>query len=112
MNKYLLLYRLPADMPERQPSPEEMQAMLAQWDAWKATFAQQVVDMGDGLKPGGRVWRSGAVSDGPFVEAKEVMGGYSIVAAPSLEDATTVAKACPITYLPGASIEIRELAGY
>jgi hypothetical protein len=46
------------------------------------------------------------------VESKEVMGGYSIVQAASFDEAAVVASACPITYLPGASIEIREMAGY
>ena len=69
--------------------------MFAQWDAWKTKFKTNVVDVGDGLKPGGRVWKSGAVSDGPFVETKEVMGGYSIVQAGSYDEATGVAKECP-----------------
>ena len=89
-----------------------MQAMFKQWDAWKSKFKTQVADVGDGLKPGGRVWRGGKVTDGPFVEAKEVMGGYSIVSASGLDEAATIAAECPITFMPGASIEIRELAGY
>jgi hypothetical protein len=112
MAKYLFLYRTPESPSNQQPSPEEMQGMLAQWDAWKIKFARQVIDVGDGLKPEGRVWRAGAVSDGPFVETKEVMGGYSIIQASGFDEATAVAKACPITFIPGASIEIRELAGY
>lgn len=112
MTKYLFLYRTPANQPERQPSPEEMQAMFAQWDVWKSKFKTNVVDVGDGLKPGGRVWKAGATTDGPFVEAKEVMGGYSIIQAADYAEAARVAAECPITYIPGASIEIRELAGF
>ncbi len=112
MTKYLFLYRTPESPAEHQPSPEEMQAMFAQWDAWKKKFKANVVDVGDGLKPGGRVWKSGTVTDGPFVETKEVMGGYSIVQAASYDEATGVAQECPITYIPGATIEIREMAGF
>jgi hypothetical protein len=63
------------------------------------------------LKPGGRVLKGGSVTDGPFVESKEVMGGYSIIQAASYDEAAGVAKECPITYIPGATIEIREMAG-
>ena len=112
MTKYLFLYRGPQAQGDYQPSPEEMQAMFAQWDAWKAKFKSNVVDVGDGLKPGGRVWKGGAVTDGPFVEAKEIMGGFSIIQAESYEDAARVAAECPITYMPSASIEIREMAGF
>jgi len=112
MTKYLFLYRTPESPSERQPSPEEMQAMFAQWDAWKTKFKTNVVDVGDGLKPGGRVLKGGTVTDGPFVETKEVMGGYSIVQAASYDEAAGVAKECPITYIPGATIEIREMAGF
>lgn len=110
--KFLFLYRTPtSDGPSTPPSPEEMQAMMSTWAAWKAQFKDQVVDMGDGLKPGGRQLASGLVTDGAFIESKEVIGGYSIVAAASYEEALTVARACPITHMPGARIEIRELAG-
>lgn len=112
MTKYLFLYRTPEDQSDYQPSPDEIQAMFAQWNAWKAKFRTNVVDVGDGLKPGGRVWKNGAVSDGPFVEAKEVMGGYSIVQAATYDEAAMVARECPFTFTPGASIEIREMAGY
>src|SRR5262245_3741785 len=45
MTKYLFLYRTPESAEERQPSPEEMQAMFAQWDAWKKKFKANVVDV-------------------------------------------------------------------
>lgn len=95
-----------------QPSPEEMQAMFAQWDVWKNKFKNNVMDVGDGLKPGGRVWKAGKVSDGPFVETKEIMGGYSIIQASGYDEAAKVAAECPITLMPDYSIEIREMAGY
>lgn len=114
MNKYLFVYRTPnTDNSESQaPSPEEMQQMMAQWQAWKEKFSKQVLDMGDGLKPGGKILKDGDVTDGPFVEIKEVLGGFSIVQAKDYDEALEVARACPITFMPGSSIELRELAGY
>lgn len=111
--KFLFLYRSPvASTPAKAPSPEDMQAMFTAWNAWKAKFSQEIVDIGDGLKPGGAFYKAGTVTDGPFIEAKEVMGGYSIISAPSLARAIEVAKECPMNATPGGSIEIREMAGY
>jgi hypothetical protein len=110
--KYLLIYRVPPLPSASAPSPGEMQTIFAQWDAWKNKFKSQILDMGDALKPDGRVLKDGVVTDGPFVESKDVVGGYSIVAADSFEQAVTVARDCPMAFVPGTQIEIRELAGY
>jgi hypothetical protein len=112
MNKYLFIYRNPLSLDMRQPSQEEMKAMFAQWNAWKDKFKNNVVDTGDGLKPTGKVLKSGSVTDGPHVESKEIIGGYSIVQAESYEQALAVARECPIVFLPGAHIEVREMAGF
>ena len=48
------------------------------------------------------------VSDGPFVEAKEIIGGFMIVTAASLEEAVVIAQEMPGG--PGARIEVREMA--
>jgi hypothetical protein len=110
--KFLYLYRSPANARSKPPSPEEIQAMFAAWTTWKNKFNQEIIDVGDGLKGGGAVYKAGVVTDGPFIEAKEIMGGYSIVQAASLARAVEIAKECPMNGIPGASIEIRELAGY
>lgn len=111
--KFLFIYRNSAQAEARQPSPAEMQQMLAQWTAWKAKYKDEILDMGDGLKPAGKVVRAGGtISDGPFMEAKEVLGGYSIVQAASSERAVEISKSCPVLMMPGASVEVREMAGY
>lgn len=114
MNKYLFIYRMPTGVADDyHPSPEEMQEQMQQWVAWKEKFAEAIIDLGDGLKPEGRTLREGnTLHDGPYVEAKEVIGGYSIVQATTYEDAAKVALECPVRFVPGNSVEIRELAGY
>ncbi len=110
--KYLFIYRNPVAADAKPPSPEEMQQMFAAWTGWRDKFKTEIIDLGDGLKPSGRVVRQGATTDGPYIEAKEVLGGYSIVEAASLERALEISKACPMLFTPGASIEVRELAGF
>jgi hypothetical protein len=108
--KYLYLYRFAADAAPKAASPQEMQAQYAAWAAWRAKFEKEVIP-GEGLKPGGAVVRGGNVTDGPFIEAKEVMGSYAFVETSSFAHAIEIAKECPINMIPGASVEIREL-GY
>lgn len=111
--RFLILNRSPIDATARRPSPEDMQAAMAKFQAWKAQFAEEFVDVGDALKPGGVVYRDGTVTDGPFIEGKEVMGGYMIVATTSIERALEILKACPIhTQGSRSSFEIREMSRY
>jgi hypothetical protein len=49
------------------------------------------------------------VTDGPFIEAKEVLGGYWLVDAPSKEDVVKWAQRCPAD--DGDTIEIRQIFG-
>ena len=108
--KYLFLQRSPqGQQPQQQPSPAQMQEMYAVFNTWKEKFKASILDMGDKLKPGGKVVKASGVTDGPFVEVKEIVGGYMIVTAESYERALEVAKEMP-GMMPGSSIEIREMA--
>jgi hypothetical protein len=93
------------------PSPEQMQQMFAAYNAWKEQFKHAILDMGDKLKSVGRVVTAAGVADGPFPEAKELVGGYMIITADDLDGAVEVVRACPAVHAPGASFEIREMAG-
>ncbi len=85
-----------------------MEEMYAQFNAWKEKFRDNLVDMGGRLK-GGKIVTSEGAKDGPFVEAKEVIGGYMIVSADSLEEAMGIARQCPGVVRPGSSVEVREI---
>ncbi len=93
------------------PSPEQMQQMFAAYNAWKEKFKDAILDMGDKLKSDGRVVTASGVADGPFVEAKEVVGGYMIISAEDYDGAVEVVRACPASNVPGARMEIREMTG-
>ena len=57
---------------EQAPSPAQMEEMFAKFNAWKEQFQDNIIDMG-GKLGGGCVVSSESTSDGPFVEAKEVV---------------------------------------
>jgi hypothetical protein len=109
--RYLFLYRSSTDAPRAAPSPAEMEEAMAHFNAWRTKFQEEIVDMGDGLTKTGAVCRPTGVTDGPFIEGKEVIGGYMIVETATLERAVQIAKEGPMSKQPGGSVEIRALAG-
>ena len=112
MPKYLCIRRSQPLQPKKgeKPSPAQMEEMYAKFNAWKAKFQQNIVDMGGKLNGGGKVLTSEGATDGPFVEAKEVVGGFMILAAKNVEEAMDVARQCPGAVMPGSSLEIREIS--
>lgn len=111
MPKFMFLYRSGDDCaPNR--SPEEMQQAMQDWRVWiEGGFkAGWLLDAGDGLKPDGRVLHpDGTVTDGPFAESKELVGGYCMIEADDVEAAVAIGQSMPAT---GGAIELRELAGH
>jgi len=106
--KYLCIQRSQPGKGEK-PSPAQMEEMYAKFHAWKEKFQENIVDMGGKLKGGGKIVTSEGATDGPFVEAKEVIGGYMIVSADSMEEAMEIARQSPGVAMPGSSVEIREI---
>jgi hypothetical protein len=110
MADFLLVYRNDyASVP--QAKPEEAEAIMKKWMDWLGGIAAQgkLTDKGNPLKSGGKVVRANnKVTDGPYTEIKELLGGYSIVKADSLEDAAEMAKGCPI-FESGGNVEVREV---
>ena len=106
---YLCMQRSqPGQDKGEQPSPAQMEEMYKKFNDWKEKFQDNIVDMGGRLKSGKLVTTEG-VTDGPFVEAKEVIGGYMIVAAESLEEAIEIATGVPGLVGPGSGVEVREI---
>ncbi len=105
--QFLLLFRHPGNEPD--PTPEEMQKMFGRWMDWmKGMKAKGQFVGADRLQDEGKVLRGSGVTDGPFAEAKEIVGGFVIVAAENLQQATVIAQGCP--GLPGGTIvEVRPI---
>jgi hypothetical protein len=108
----MFIYRGGNDDPSSM-SPEDMQKLMQRWNDWIGKGFQEgwMVDAGDALNPDGKIVNARhVVTDGPFVESKEVVGGYSIVKADGYPAACEIAKGCPALLYDGR-IEVRQCAG-
>jgi hypothetical protein len=94
----------------RGDSPEQMQQHIQKWFAWFEGLTKSGVYKGQGapLEPSGKVVRGTrkTVSDGPYAEAKDLVGGYAIVEATDLDAAVEIARGCP-TYEKDGAVEVR-----
>lgn len=110
MENYILLFRQP-DYDYRETSKEKMQEIFKKWQDWVNGIEAQdkFVSHGQRLTMEGKVLRPGGViTDGPFVEIKEKLGGFILIKAENMDDATTLAHGCPALDT-GGSVEIRQL---
>lgn len=112
MAEYLLLFR-GGDVARTadQQSPEKWQAHMQKWMEWMGALTEQGKFVGaQPLKNAGKVvsGSSKLVTDGPFVEGKEIIGGYLICKADSFDEAVEISKGCPVLEHEGL-VEVREL---
>jgi hypothetical protein len=109
VSHYLCLQRnLPGGGDQQRPSPAQMQEMYAKFATWQAKFKGNLKDLGGKLGAGTFVGPAQA-QDGPFVEVKDLVGGYMIIEADNLDEAQTVARECPGLVGPGSGVEIIEI---
>ena len=111
MKEYLFLFR-GGEAKAMQQSPEKWQEHMGIWREWMGEMAKQGRFVGaQPLDQGGRAVQgtAKAVTDGPFMEGKEMVGGYLICKAASYEEAIGMAKGCPILAFDSGSVEVREL---
>ena len=95
---------------EYQPSPEELQASIKMWQDWIGSIAAQGKFSSTNQLgfEGKTLDADGIVTDGPYAEVKEIIGGYIIVKAADLNDAMEMAKGCPILQI-GGNVEVRNI---
>jgi hypothetical protein len=94
-------------------SPEQLQAWMKQTMDWIGGIAaQNKFVSGTGLSfDGARVVRSNtSVTNGPFGDIKETIGGLIVVKADSFEEAAGFAKGCPVLQGEGNTVEVRKIA--
>jgi len=113
MSEFVYLFRTSeARQLEAMGTPERAQKSLQVWLAWIRELETQghLKDPGQPLSPEGKVVRgpSQVISDGPYVEAKDIVLGFMIVEARDLTHATQIARGCPIA-AGGGSVEVRPI---
>ncbi len=111
MSNFLYLFR-GGDEDFNQLSQEEKQAHMQVWGQWMGGLKEKG-QLLDGLPLGadGKVVhnRGEVVTNGPFAEGAEVVGGYLIVSAKNMDEAVEISKGCPIFDYKGSNVEVREI---
>jgi hypothetical protein len=108
MEKFMLIFH-GGDM--HQLSPEEAQQNMGKWMAWIDQLAKDGKYVaGEPLIPGGKLvsGKNKTVSDGPYAEGKEVVGGFFIVNAADMDEAVEISKGCP-DFETGTSVQVRQV---
>jgi len=95
-------------------TPESRQKSMERWMTWLRELDEKghLRSAGQPLEPGGKSVTGGtrAIVDGPFAEAKDVIGGYSIIIADNVAQAAELAKGCPGLDDADGSVEVRPIA--
>ena len=93
-----------------QISPEQMQEGIKQWQDWIGGIAAQgkFISTNQLGFEGKTLKSNNIITDGPYAEVKEIVGGYVIVKANSLDEAMSLAEGCPILFM-GGHVEVRDI---
>ena len=112
MKDFVLLFRQP-NYDYSNTNSGEYQALAKKWQDWVGGIAAQgkLASSGSRLAMEGKVLKAGGViTDGPFVEIRERLGGFFVVRSNDIDEATTLAHGCPVLEY-GGSVEIRPIYG-
>ncbi|MBV9502925.1 MAG: hypothetical protein JO138_26430 [Acidobacteriaceae bacterium] len=108
MGEFTFLYR----GGDRSGSPEEMQQVMQKWVAWMKELGDKghLKDPGHPLEHTGKVVKGKGknVTDGPYVETKDIIGGYTLINAKDLDEAAQLSLGCPILDR-GGLVEVRPI---
>ena len=111
MKEFLLLFR-GGDAERKQMSPEQKQEQMKRWQDWIVSIVQKDQFIGgQPLAKEGKVLKgvSKKVTDGPFIEGKEIVGGYVLIKAKDMNGAVKISEGCPNLETENGSVEIREI---
>ncbi|MEO5594665.1 MAG: YciI family protein [Chitinophagaceae bacterium] len=110
MDEFILIFRHQDG--SKIASPEQIQVWMKQTMDWIGGIAAQNKFVGGNGLPFENakvVWHNNVVTNGPFGEIKETLGGYIIVKADSVEEAVEFAKGSPVLQAEGNSVEVRKI---
>jgi hypothetical protein len=111
MSDYVLLFRASEESRRTaMGTPERAQQSIQSWLAWihDLEATGHLKERGQPLESGGRVvrGRSRSITDGPYVEAKDLVLGFIVIQASDLAQAVELAGGCPMLE-GGGSVEVR-----
>jgi len=112
--KYVIMFTSTPELDAAVP-PERRQEVYGRIYEWFGEHAGQIDDSGAELHPVATATtvRHGSdgpvVVDGPFSEAKEVIGGFSVIDVADLDAAIALVKSWPSLEFPGVAVEIRPM---
>jgi len=110
MDEFLIMMRLDIITKEAQPSPEQLQVYMKQYQDWVGGIAAQNKFVGGkGLSTEGKVIKGTVITDGPYAEIKESLAGFITIRANDFDEAVSIAKECPILRGEGNSVEVRKV---
>lgn len=110
MKDFMMLFRSEPN-PNMQPTPSEIEAEIKEWMDWIGGIGAQdkLKHPGEALGFEGKtVHADGTITDGPYTELKEIVGGFIIVSTTDLDDALKLTKGCP-ALSNGGKVEVREV---
>lgn len=106
MSEFVYLYRGGA----APGSPDLAQQRMQKWMTWMKELGDkgQIKDPGHPLESTGKLVKGNqkTVTDGPYAETKDIIGGYTLIEAKSLDHAVEISKGCPI-FESGGLVEVR-----
>ena len=113
MSQFVYLYRMTdAARQEAMGTPERAQQNMQRWMAWMTDLDKKghLKDRGQPLERSGKVVRGQqkTVTDGPFTEAKDLVGGFTLIEARDIDQAVDLSRGCPILE-GGGSVEVRPI---
>jgi len=111
MQEYMLIFR--HEDGHKVASPEQIQIWMKQTMDWMGGIAaQNKLVQGNGLPfdEARVVGHNNVVTNGPFGDIKETIGGYIIVRAASIDEAVEFAKGSPVLQGDGNTVEVRTIA--
>ena len=111
MEKFMYLFRGGENHAYNQNESKAAQDNMKAWMDWMGGLAQKGILVGaEPLQPTGKqvTGKGKAVTDGPYVEAKEMVGGYLIVNAKDIHEAVEISKGCPVLAENG-KVEVRPI---
>ena len=111
MEKFMYLFRGGENHAYNAQDSKEAQENMQAWMAWMADLGQKgFLAGGEPLLPTGKqvIGRDKVVRDGPYTEAKEMVGGFLLINAKDIDEAIEISKECPI-FKENGKLEVRQI---